>query len=68
MQTADATGTRQRCSETTLHGLRAQTGIERMWAELAVRSLGLHAESLPLREAQPSWGRIATLLLESGQL
>ena len=70
MQSADATGARLRCSEPSVRALRAQTGLERLWVELAVRSLGLSVDgSVPLRlkEAQPSWGRIAALLLESGQ-
>ena len=66
MQAADATGNRLRSSETTVRALPAQTGLDRMWAELAMRSLGLHADTCgPVRDAQPSWGRIAALLLES---
>ena len=68
---ADATGKLLRSSETRLMGLgglRAQTGFDRLWAELAVRSLGLRCDkALPLKQAQPSWDRIASLLLEHGQ-
>ena len=63
MQSADATGKRLRSSETVLRAQRGQTGLDRLWAELAMRSLGLHGDKqLP---QQPSWVRIATLLLES---
>jgi hypothetical protein len=65
---ADATGKLLRSSETRLVSLAPQTGLDRMWVELAVRSLGLRCDKIPrLRAAQPSWGRIASLLLEPGQ-
>lgn len=65
---ADVTGRRPRTSETRVVGLAPKTGFDRLWDELAVRSLGLRWDKpLPLRDAQPSWGRIAALLLEPGQ-
>ena len=70
---ADITGTRLRSSGTGLRawrGLRelhAQRGLDRMWGEVAIRSLGLQGdEPSPLRDPQPSWNRIAWLLLDSG--
>ena len=65
---ADATGKLLRSSETRLVSLAPQTGLGRLWVELAVRSLGLRNDkAAALRKAQPSWGRIALLLLEQGQ-
>lgn len=64
---ADATGKLLRSSETRLVSLTPQTGLGRLWVELAVRSLGLRCKPAALRQAQPSWGRIASLLLEHGQ-
>jgi len=70
---ADVTGKRLRCSETGLRaarGLAPKTGLDRLWVELAVRSLGCGAlqgdKPLPLRKAEPSWNRIASLLLDPG--
>ena len=64
---ADGTGKWLRTSETRLEGLSTQTGLDRLWVELAVRSLGLRSDKrVPLRQTHPSWGRIAALLLEPG--